>query len=103
MDEVNRNQNVVPLLKQYFELDVEPATYLEETFSDQVSASLALRINYLLDHDFSALLNALYRIDIDESQFKKLFEKEDVDLSEELTSLVLERIKTKLAYRSRNK
>lgn len=57
-------------------------------------------ITQLLDRDFERLLQAMYRIDIDERKFKAVFAGEG-DVAVGLANLVLERELEKVAMRKR--
>lgn len=98
------------LVKQTYEL-IRVDLSLEEEWSlenlgnnfDRLEEFLVLQISYLLDHDFNRLLNALYRIDISESEVKRIL-KDSNSLAGDLARAVLEREKqkvlTRLKYRN---
>ena len=87
------------LLSQYFGLD---------SFGDDLDYKLLLerltaQIKFMLDDDFQGLLNAMYRIDIDERKFSLVLEmgKPD-DVAKNVAELILDRIilkaKTRIKY-----
>ena len=87
------------LISQYFGL---------ETYSDELTYQLLLekvtqQVKYMLDDDFQGLLNAMYRIDIDERKFSLALETgQPDDVSKNIATLILDRIvlkaKTRLKY-----
>lgn len=89
------------LLSNYFDLDdlelIEGPTY------DQILEKLIKQVSYLLDHDFQRLLNALYRIDVDENKFgQTLTLASPEDVAPRIAQLILDRIilkaKTRIKY-----
>jgi hypothetical protein len=87
------------LISQYFGL---------ETYSDELTYQLLLekvttQVKYMLDDDFQGLLNAMYRIDIDERKFSLALETgQPDDVAKNVAELILERVvlkaKTRLKY-----
>lgn len=67
---------------------------------EQLKKWLAHVIAYLLEKDFERLLQAMYRIDVDERKFKAVFGGEG-DVAVGLTELVFERELQKVAFRKR--
>ena len=62
------------------------------------------RINELLQQDFHALVNILYRIDISEEKLKSLLKSQPgTDAAVLITRLIIERQKEKLRSRDINK
>ena len=62
------------------------------------------RINELLQKDFPALLNILYRIDVNEEKLKSLLKSQPgTDAAVLITQLIIERQKEKLRSRDINK
>jgi len=60
-------------------------------------------VAYLLDNDFERLLNAMYRLDIDEEKFKKAVSGSDgKNISREIAELIVSReiqkLKTRIKY-----
>jgi hypothetical protein len=74
---------------------------LPENASEEVLADiLAQRINQLISNDFSRLLTLLYRIDIDETQLRRLLrEHADQDAGLIIAKLILTRQREKAATR----
>ena len=87
------------LVNQYFGI---------ESFGDDLSYDLLLdrlrsQIRYMLDDDFQGLLNAMYRIDVDERKFSLALEMGKPDeVSRNVAELILDRIilkaKTRIKY-----
>jgi hypothetical protein len=75
---------------------------LPENASEEVLADiLAQRINQLISNDFSRLLTLLYRIDIDETQLRRLLrEHADQDAGLIIARLILSRQREKAASRA---
>lgn len=58
-------------------------------------------IQYLLDYDFSGLLNAMYRVDLAEEQVSKVLEhSEPKKIAENLAVAIIEREKAKVITRN---
>lgn len=63
-------------------------------------AFLVQRVDYLLDNDFNALLNALYRIDIPQEKVTELlYHSESGTISSALASAIIDREKQKVVTR----
>jgi hypothetical protein len=59
---------------------------------EQLRQALKARLRELLDDDFSALVNAMYRLDVAENRFKAALEAGNSDLvAENLAEIVLQR------------
>lgn len=58
------------------------------------------KVKYLLDHDFNALVNLLYRIDVYESKAKTCFGQPNAEIAKCLANLIWERQMQK--YKNRN-
>ncbi len=60
------------------------------------------QIQYLIDHDFGRLINAMYRIDVQEMHVKEILEKSDPGkIAANLALRVIEREKSKVITRMR--
>ena len=89
------------LIQQYFGLPVEDS--LREY--EEVLSRLEKQVQYLLNDDFQTLLNALYRIDVDEQKFRMALEISDPnEVARNVGRLILDRIilkaETRLKYSS---
>jgi len=92
------------LIIQDFNLDTEQSL-LEVGHLDELREKLEKIVAYLLDNDFERLLNAMYRLDINEDKFKiALSGMGTKAISEEITDLIITReiqkLKTRIKYRS---
>ena len=92
------------LIIQDFNLDTEQSL-LEVGHLDELREKLEKIVAYLLDNEFERLLNAMYRLDINEDKFKiALSGMGTKAISEEITDLIISReiqkLKTRIKYRS---
>ena len=92
------------LIIQDFNLDTEQGL-LEVGHLDELREKLEKIVAYLLDNDFERLLNAMYRLDINEDKFKiALSGMGKKVISAEITDLIISReiqkLKTRMKYRS---
>jgi hypothetical protein len=92
------------LIIQDFNLDAKQGL-LEVGHLDELREKLEKIVAYLLDNDFERLLNAMYRLDINEDKFKIALSGMGTKvISEEITDLIISReiqkLKTRMKYRS---
>ena len=60
-------------------------------------------INHMLDHDFERLLNAMYRLDINEDRFKKILTGQKIEnVAQNIADLVINRELQKLITRRKH-
>ena len=95
-----QNEIVTGLALQY--LNIENLANRDDDYR-VILDRLKPQIQCLLDKDLQTLLNALYRIDVDENKFKFILEKALPDeISEGVSKLILDRIilkaQTRLKY-----
>ena len=75
---------------------------LKETISaDQLTDILAEHINDLIDHNFTKLVNLLYRIDVNESKLRQMLAENAHDAGRIIAGLIIERQLQKIASRER--
>ena len=68
----------------------------------ELKSQLSKIISYLIDNDFQRLLNAMYRIDINEEKFKKaLATNPPTAVSEAIAQLIIEREMQKVQLRKK--
>ncbi|MCD6068189.1 MAG: hypothetical protein K0S33_3015 [Bacteroidetes bacterium] len=69
---------------------------------EEVFPMVCKEVRRLMDKDFGALQNTLYKIDISEQQLKKEFEKpgQEGDEAEVLAQLIMKRELQKIVYRN---
>ena len=92
------------LIIQDFNLDTKQGL-LEVGHLDELREKLEKIVAYLLDNDFERLLNAMYRLDINEEKFKMALSGiGEHEISAEITNLIISReiqkLKTRIKYRS---
>ena len=71
---------------------------------ETILEALSKNISYLLDHDLSKLLQALYRIDVNEQAVKQILATEETsEMSMQIAQLILkrelEKVETRNLYR----
>jgi hypothetical protein len=89
-------------------MDNELARYLNEAFSlelkestyDQLKIILVVKINELINNDFSKLIHLLYKADVNEAKLKRLLKENDASHAAEIiASLIIERQMQKINSR----
>lgn len=90
------------LIIQDFNLEPEQ-DLLEVGHLDELREKLEKIVAYLLDNDFERLLNAMYRLDINEEKFKMALSGNGKNaISAEITDLIISReiqkLKTRIKY-----
>ncbi len=90
------------------DLQLEPKSFDELPARNDPMEGLKLRLSgiiaYLLEKDFGRLLQAMYRIDIPEEDFKRILELTEPDqLADALAQRVLDRTIQKVAIREKYK
>ncbi len=67
---------------------------------EELKKNLARIIEHLLSHDIERLLQAMYRVDVDEQKFQVVFEQGSSDeLAELIIQRELEKVKWRQQYR----
>ncbi len=91
------------LITKHFQL---PDEELEshQSSEQELAQALSLIINNLLNQDMTRLMNAFYKIDIDEALFKKIITSEAPDqigltLAREVIKREMQKVKTREKYR----
>ena len=92
------------LINKHFQL---PSEELEpfQTSEEELLKGLSVVINNLMNQDMTRLLNAFYKIDIDEVEFKKIISTEAPDqialsLAKEVFAREMQKVKTREKYRN---
>ncbi len=101
MDEVTLVKESYQLIRKDFGL--AEATEVEEAQIDfdWLEGYLTKQISHLMDHDFNRLLNALYRIDIPDTQTKELLQSSDSgQIAGNIAIAIIEREKQKVITRA---
>ena len=97
--------NISKLIVQDFNLDEEDnLVHIRDL--EELKEKLEKIVAYLLDNDFERLLNAMYRLDINEEKFKMAISGSDVNtMSQKIVELIISReiqkMKTRIKYRGR--
>jgi len=95
--------NISKLIVQDFNLDEEDnLVHIRDL--EELKEKLEKIVAYLLDNDFERLLNAMYRLDINEEKFKLAISGSDIaTVSREIVELIISReiqkMKTRIKYR----
>lgn len=99
MDEQRILKGVFTLIKK--DLMLEESFEVKGEFSiDELCRMLAKQIQYFLDHDFSHLLNALYRIDIPQNRVEEILTyAEPQKIALKLSEAIIEREQQKMITR----
>lgn len=93
----SEEQIVTNLANQYFNLAKDDLK--EEMFRD-FQQKLQHHIQFLINNDFSRLIQVMYRIDIDEKDFNFVIHYADADkIAENLTNLIIKRLFEKAYFR----
>jgi hypothetical protein len=94
-------KEVVQLISQDFYLESDHFQPVP-TDPEEIRIKLKGVIDHLLENDFERLLNAMYRLDIDESKFKQVLSGVyGNDVSGKLAEIIIERELRKVETRKR--
>ena len=91
MDNIKDTAN---LINEHFDAEILPVSSnaLPDNLMNILKSALKKHIEYLLVSNFEKLLNAIYRIDIDEKKFNEALKLDSIEsISSEVTELVIER------------
>ena len=95
------DNQVLQLINQDFNVD-ESDLKIVQSDLHEIKLKLIELIDYCLQKDFERLLNAMYRLDINEAKFKGTINgKYGNDISEKLADLIIERELQKIETRNR--
>lgn len=91
------------LITKHFQLPDEELASSSST--EELEQALASIINNLLNQDMSRLLNAFYKIDLDEARFKQILTTAAPDqigliLAREVIAREMQKVKTREKYRN---
>ena len=100
-------QDISGLVVSDFNLEDKRDSLISNDF-EEFREKLQDLINYLLDHDFERLLNAMYRLDINEDKFRKaLGNQQSENIARDIAELVIDRemqkVITRRKYRENNR
>ena len=102
MTNEEQNKAALQLIQKDLDLPATDINLVPSPGLDQLHAYLTMAISELLDKDFNKLLNALYRIDIDEIKVARIINLEDTDnIAPSLAELVIKRELQKVETRKK--
>ena len=89
--------------KDMNKIGMEKLPSISEIYSvDELKKVLIERITYMLDHEYDKLVNALYRIDLDESKLHELFSGKNREyIPSALADMIFERQIQKIDLRKK--
>ena len=103
MDEKAEIDRSVGLIVNHFSLLPTDLELQQQTFGE-LEAKLTSIVSYLLDKDMERLLQSLYRIDVDETLFKKiLIEAAPEEIANKIAQEVIRRELQKVRLRAKYK
>lgn len=73
----------------------------EDTLPTSLKLVLQDTVSNLIQHKFSDYLNLLYQVDVSEQKIKTLDDEDTIQLSEDVTFLILQRVWQKVWYKSK--
>lgn len=88
-------------LNKDFNLANEPVDFPASTSPDELKIQLHEKIYRLIQYKFAEYLNLLYIIDVSEDQVKKLDGSDLIELSKEVSFLILKREWQKVWFRNK--
>lgn len=96
----NQRQTLILLQKHLQVQKGEPLAQSSAVEVNQLRELLTAQISWLLDHDFERLVQAMYRIDVAEQDFKAVLSGA-TSVASSLAELVLEREQKKVEMRQK--
>jgi hypothetical protein len=97
----NLYQNLILQLNKDFNFANEPVDFHPSTTPDELKVQLHEKIYRLIQYKFAEYLSLLYIVDVPEDQVKKLDGSDIMELSEQVSFLILKREWMKVWFRSR--
>jgi len=97
----NLYQNLIVQLNKDFNFANEPVDFLLSITPDELKVQLHEKIYRLIQYKFAEYLSLLYIVDVPEDQVKKLDGSDIMELSEQVSFLILKREWMKVWFRSR--
>lgn len=95
-------QTSISLIRKDFNLDESELIIQEaELTHDALLKKLTYIVSYLLEKDFSRLLQVLYRIDISEEKLKSALSSNEIAPAAAISQMILEREMQKVETRKR--
>jgi hypothetical protein len=93
--------NLIEQLNKDFNLANEPVDFLLSITPDELKVQLHEKIYRLIQYKFAEYLSLLYIVDVPEDQVKKLDGSDIVELSQQVSFLILKREWMKVWFRSK--
>ncbi|MFY7740077.1 MAG: hypothetical protein ACOVQC_06130 [Flavobacterium sp.] len=97
----NLYQKLIEQLNKDFNFANEPVDFHSSTKPDELKIQLHEKIYRLIQYKFAEYLSLLYIVDVPEDQVKKLDGSDIMELSEQVSFLILKREWMKVWFRSK--
>lgn len=97
----NLYQKLLDQVNKDFNLANEPVDFPKSTTPEELKVQIHEKIYRLIQYKFAEYLNLLYIIDVSEDQIKKLDGSDLLELSKDVSFLVLKREWQKVWFRNR--
>jgi hypothetical protein len=97
----NLYQKLIEQLNKDFNFANEPVDFHTSTKPEELKVQLHEKIYRLIQYKFAEYLSLLYIVDVPEDQVKKLDGSDIMELSEQVSFLILKREWMKVWFRSR--
>ena len=97
----NLYQKLIEQLNKDFNLANDPIDLPKSTLPNELKVQLHEKIYRLIQYKFAEYLSLLYIVDVPEDQVKKLDGSDIMELSEQVSFLILKREWMKVWFRSR--
>jgi hypothetical protein len=97
----NLYQKLIEQLNKDFNFANEPVDFHTSTKPEELKVQLHEKIYRLIQYKFAEYLSLLYIVDVPENQVKKLDGSDILELSEQVSFLILKREWMKVWFRSR--
>lgn len=97
----NLYHKLIEQLNKDFNLANVSIDFSKEIIPEELKASLHEKVYYLILEKFPEYLNLLYIIDVSEKQVKEITSMDVVDISKQITFLILKREMQKVWYKSK--
>ncbi len=94
-------QKLIHQLKKDFELANIPINISLDSTPEQLKSTIHEKVYYLIVEKFPEYLNLLYVVDIPEKEVKKIVPSDVVDISAEVSFLLLKREWQKVWYKAK--
>lgn len=106
MEEQQLTHNTLQLVQQHLQISHDEILGEQSQFSklEELKEQLYKMVLYLLDYDLNRLINAVYRIDLNEELFKQAMNQPSKEeIANQVTELIIEREIQKVHLREKYK